>query len=117
MVFTHATIVFPLGRLAQSFLDTYLSRYPRPKHQDREGVFDAVTNSRDASIEHGSIAPTPIYSTTPPTDPTAYAAWLATAVQTGEAITAWWPQAFLDDIPVKSVTEPDNYAGLVVTVL
>ncbi len=123
IIFTTATVFFPVGRLDEEFVDIYLNRYTM---STSEGVLlDGVavdlspaesdvnlstiypdnhplTLYRKASIFDGTIAPNPVYDNGDPD----------TGVVTGHIIWCGWPEQFLNDIQLPPPELAELFDGI-----
>lgn len=123
------TIFFPLGKLDETFISIYLSRYTIDTSLEQQYI-DGIpvelspvenetflstiykdnyplTRFRKASIFDGTITPTPVYD--PPLeeneDP-------SERTPTGHTITLSWAEAFINDLTRDPQTEPGLFDGV-----
>lgn len=113
MNYIDATIFFPLGRLGQSFVAEFLSRYTDPQTGWAAAHWDdgAHTRRRQASLGNGTISPTPKYDAPIPELEDFTEAWRE-AHLIGHTITLGWPAAFLVDLQRDPQPEPSLFAGI-----
>ena len=113
--FVLATVQFPLGRLAPSFLSMYRGRYADPdtgwtfEFQDKT---DDPASRRSGSLSNGSIVPIPVYDEEPDSDATPK--WRAEH-QIGSSIAGYWPPQFLADAQRDPQPEPELFDGIIIS--
>jgi len=115
MTYIDHTLLFPLGRLSEEFVETYLERYTDSETGWAAAHWDDSehTTRRKASLFDGTIAPTQHHDAPIPPADEFTPEWRAAHLD-GHTITAGWPEPFIAHLLRDPQPEPELFAGITI---